>query len=326
MTANGNSRQVKRAYPPGIHAPTVTFFLPDGDRQEIDWATQEKHLEYLVKSGVHGIVVAGSSGESATLSLAERGQLVKKTREIADRNGRTDLAVTVGCLAGSTRDILDQVTEGHRNGADFALVLVPSVFHWSMTKPAIVDFFTEVSDRSPIPIAIYNFPNLLSGLDVDCDMLETLGKHENMAAVKLTCGNISKMTRVSTLFEPSEFAAVSGQSDLLVAALAAGGAGCISGVVNLFPRVLVEIYNLYRAGNIDAATELQKKVSQPEWGISTSDVSGMKWIIATSRGYPEASAECRRPFPKFSDPEKRERVTRLVAPLIPVEEKLALRG
>lgn len=106
-----------------------------------------------------------------------------------------------------------------------------------MTKPAIVDFFTEVSDRSPIPIAIYNFPNLLSGLDVDCDMLETLGKHENMAAVKLTCGNISKMTRVSTLFDPREFAAVSGQSDLLVAALAAGGAGCISGVVNLFPRV-----------------------------------------------------------------------------------------
>lgn len=54
MTANGNSRQAKRAYPPGIHAPTVTFFLPDGDRQEVDWTTQEQHLEYLVKSGVHG--------------------------------------------------------------------------------------------------------------------------------------------------------------------------------------------------------------------------------------------------------------------------------
>lgn len=52
----------------------------------------------------------------------------------------------------------------------------------------------------------------------------------------------------------------------------------------------------------------------------------MKWIIATSRGYPEASAECRRPFPKFSDPAKRERVTRLVAPLLPVEEKLSLRS
>lgn len=43
-----------KAYPPGLHAPSVTFFLPDGDRQEIDWATQEKHLDYLTKSGVHG--------------------------------------------------------------------------------------------------------------------------------------------------------------------------------------------------------------------------------------------------------------------------------
>ena len=43
-----------KSYPPGLHAPSVTFFLPDGDRQEIDWATQEKHLDYLTKSGVHG--------------------------------------------------------------------------------------------------------------------------------------------------------------------------------------------------------------------------------------------------------------------------------
>lgn len=182
-------------------------------------------------------MLAGSSGESCALSLAERGQLVKKAKDLAVANGRPEVAITVGCLAGSTRDILDQVNEGAKNGADFALVLVPSVFHWSMTKPAIVDFFTDICDRSPIPIVIYNFPGLCSGLDCDSDMLETLGRHPNMAAVKLTCGNISKMNRVATQFDPSEFAAISGQSDLLVAALAAGGAGCISGVVNLFPRV-----------------------------------------------------------------------------------------
>ena len=44
----------KRSHLLGVHAPTVTFFLPDGDRQEIDWATQDAHLEFLVKSGVHG--------------------------------------------------------------------------------------------------------------------------------------------------------------------------------------------------------------------------------------------------------------------------------
>ena len=63
-------------------------------------------------------------------------------------------------------------------------------------------------------------------------------------------------------------------------------------------------------------------VSQPEWGISTSDVNGMKWIIAKEHGYPEASRDCRRPFPKFADAEKRARVVRLVAPLLPIEEQL----
>jgi dihydrodipicolinate synthase/N-acetylneuraminate lyase len=85
---------------------------------------------------------------------------------------------------------------------------------------------------------------------------------------------------------------------------------------------MVEIYDLYMAGKMAEASALQKKLVLPEWGIGTSDVSGMKWIIAKERGYPLSSAHCRRPFPKFSDKEKQERVVRLVAPLLPVEEEL----
>ena len=182
-------------------------------------------------------MVAGSSGESCALTLAEKGQLVKQTRDVAKANKRPDLPITVGCWGGCTRDIIDQTVKGHENGADFALVLVPSVFHWSMTKKAITDFFLDVGDNSPIPIIIYNFPNLLSGLDVDTDMLQTLAAHPNISAVKLTCGNISKMSGVGSQESPSKFAALSGQSDLIVSALVAGAIGCISGVVNLFPKV-----------------------------------------------------------------------------------------
>lgn len=51
---SSQSNKRNKPYPPGIHAPTVTFFLEDGSRQEIDWTTQEAHLEFLVESGVHG--------------------------------------------------------------------------------------------------------------------------------------------------------------------------------------------------------------------------------------------------------------------------------
>ena len=85
----------------------------------------------------------------------------------------------------------------------------------------------------------------------------------------------------------------------------------------------MEIYNLFMNGQVSAATELQKKLVKPEWGISTGDVNGMKWIVVNKRSYPDTSAHCRRPFPKFEDPEKRARVVRLVTPLVPVEEHLS---
>lgn len=189
------------------------------------------------------VVIAGSSGESCTLSQDEKAQLVRKTREIAQAKGKDSFAVTIGCLGGSTRDIVQQTLVGHQNGADFALVLVPSTFHWAMTKQAIVAFFQEVADRSPIPVMIYNFPNLLSGLDVDSDMLDTLGAHPNICGVKLTCGGIAKVTRVAAAFPPSQFGAVSGMSDWLVPALSVGAIGCISGVANVFPRVRIYLYS-----------------------------------------------------------------------------------
>lgn len=57
-----------KAFPPGLHAPSVTFFLPDGDRQEIDWETQERHLDYLVKSGVHGSTHPSRRTKNVTLA------------------------------------------------------------------------------------------------------------------------------------------------------------------------------------------------------------------------------------------------------------------
>lgn len=171
--------------------------------------------------------------------MTEKGLLVKKARELANAQGKTDFPITLGILAGCTRDILAQIEEGHKNGADFALVLVPAVFHWSMTSDAVVEFFQEVGDRSPLPIVIYNFPNLLSGIDVDSFMLETLGAHPNIYAIKLTCGSIGKATRVAAQFGPTEFVSVSGMSDWLVAAFTAGSTGCISGVANIFPRARI---------------------------------------------------------------------------------------
>jgi 4-hydroxy-2-oxoglutarate aldolase len=183
------------------------------------------------------VVIAGTNGEAATLTSSEKTQLVQTARKIARRLGRPKLPIVLGCGAGCTRDVIDQTVEAKLAGADAALILVPSYFHFAMVPSAIIAFFSEVADASPIPIIIYNYPSVVSGLDVNSEMLEILGRHKNIVGVKLTCGGIAKVSRVAATFDTSEFCALAGQSDWLVPALAAGGTGCITGVANLFPKV-----------------------------------------------------------------------------------------
>lgn len=171
-------------------------------------------------------------------------ELVRRTRQIAESVGRPELPITVGCNGGCTLAAVEETQAAKAAGADYALVLVPSYFHFAMDDNAINQFFLEVADKSPIPIVIYNFPGVVSGLDVNSEMLDVLGDHPNIVGVKLTCGGIAKVARASAKFgafggeqENGTFRALAGQSDWLVPALAAGGAGCITGVANLYPRV-----------------------------------------------------------------------------------------
>jgi dihydrodipicolinate synthase/N-acetylneuraminate lyase len=183
------------------------------------------------------VVIAGTNGEAVTLSHAEKADLVRLTRELATEHGRADLPITLGCGGATTQAVIAETHLAAEAGADFALVLVPSYFHFAMNQDAIVTFFEELADASPVPIVIYNFPGVVAGLDVNSEMLSKLGKHQNIVGVKLTCGGIAKVARIRAEFDPKDFCALAGQSDWLVPALSTGGTGVITGVANLFPKV-----------------------------------------------------------------------------------------
>jgi hypothetical protein len=156
-----------KSFPPGIHVPSLTWFGNDAS-QEIDWDVQNQHMEILVKSGLHGskysrsaatksivansnfatVVLAGTNREAVALTSEEKARLVRTTREIAAKAGRPDLAVTMGCGGQCTRDVIAETKLAKEAGADFALVLVPSYFHFAMNEDAILSFFEEVGSLS----------------------------------------------------------------------------------------------------------------------------------------------------------------------------------
>lgn len=90
------------------------------------------------------VVIAGTNGEAVTLTAEEKIKLVKTTREIAVQVGRPDVTITLGCGGQCTRDVIAETKLAKEAGADFALVLVPSYFHFAMGSDAIVSFFEEV--------------------------------------------------------------------------------------------------------------------------------------------------------------------------------------
>lgn len=182
---NGSlSNGSRKAYPPGIHVPSLTFF-DSSPRQEIDWDTQRKHITFLVTSRVHGIVLAGTNGEAVTLTRQEKIRLTTLTREVAREDGRSDLPITVGTNpSGSTRDVIDDCVAAKEADADYMLVLVPAFFHFAMSKDAICEFFEEVADQSPLPLLLYNFPGVAAGLNLDSPMLDRLARHQNIVGVK----------------------------------------------------------------------------------------------------------------------------------------------
>ena len=158
-----------KSFPPGVHVPSLTWFRDTRD-QEIDWDVQRKHLSFLIESGLHGsmfttmapfhcagtdgiqlVVIAGTNGEAVTLSSSEKAQLVETTRELAIELGRPDLTIILGCGGGSTQQVIAEARLAKESGADYALVLVPSYFHFAMNEDAIVTFFEEV--RSPLSIS-----------------------------------------------------------------------------------------------------------------------------------------------------------------------------
>ncbi|CAK7236039.1 hypothetical protein SBRCBS47491_009500 [Sporothrix bragantina] len=315
MTAAG------KPFPPGIHAPCLTWFGDDAT-QEIDWELQEKHIEFIISSGVHGIILAGTNGEAVTLTVAEKEKLVRTTVEVAKRLDRPEVTITMGCGGQSTREVIAETRRAKEAGAEFALVLVPSYFHFAMTDAAIVAFFQELADASPVPIVIYNFPTVAAGLDCNTDVLSQLGRHPNIVGVKLTCGGIAKVSRIAAEFSPSEFSAVAGQSDWLVPALTVGGTGAVTGVGNLYPKFCLQMYDLYKAGKTKEAEAAQLRLAQMEWGFAKGGINGTKWSVGKFLGYAPEKRHCRRPYPPFADVAKQEWISKVVETLLADEKKL----
>ncbi|KAK8034154.1 dihydrodipicolinate synthase [Apiospora rasikravindrae] len=260
---------------PGIWVPAVTLFDPDTD--ELLPKDQSKYYRYLASTGLTGLVILGTNAETFLLTREERQQLVRLAREAVG----PDFPLLVGISGHSTRQVLEFIDDAVQAGANYGLLLPPAYFGKATTPAVIEGFFDEVAEKSPLPIVIYNFPGVCHGIDLDSDTIARLAQRhpQKIVGVKLTCGSVAKVTRLAAVLPAEKFATFGGQSDFLLGGLASGSSGCICAFGNVFPRVVVEIYRLWKAGKHAEALALQQKQSLAEQPCK-SGIASVKYAAA----------------------------------------------
>ncbi|EPQ58331.1 aldolase [Gloeophyllum trabeum ATCC 11539] len=303
MAPNGINgvHQPVRPLKPGIYAPIPTFFLPDSE--DLDVPSFEQHVVRVAKAGV-GPLLAGSMGEAHHLSHGERTTLIKAARKALDGAGLSDFPIIAGTGSGSLRETLQLCDEAAEAGADYAIVITSGYFAGALDKRALKAFYTEVAEKSPIPVMIYNFPGASGGIDIDSDLITELATEcPNLCGVKLTCGNVGKLTRVCATVSDASFSSLhprknaaapflvlGGFIDFLVPAAYANGHGAITGLANVAPHACSRLYALAEQSKADAsvlpeALRVQGIVARADYTIAKYSIAGTKYLIEKLYGY-----------------------------------------
>lgn len=295
---------LSRPLVPGVYVPTMCFF--EEQTEDLDLATIASHAVRLARAGVTGLATQGSNGEAVHLTHKERSLVTATTRKALNDAGFSSMPVIVGCGTQSVRETVELCVEAWEAGGDYALVLPPAYYSplFAPSSGTIFEFFHAVADASPIPIIIYNFPGAVGGLDLSSDVITKLAEHPNIVGVKLTCGNTGKLARVAAATKKlsrnhnpqrPEFLVLAGSADFTIQSLVAGGHGILAGLANIAPKTCIKTVDLFKAGNVVEAQQMQEVVAAGDWAAIQNGVVGTKEGLRVWSGY---GGCCRSPLPK----------------------------
>lgn len=236
---------MKRPFFTGLCTALVTPFA-DG---RINYEMLEKLIEKQIDAGTEAIVLAGTTGESPTLSREEKLELFAHAVRIAA--GRCRIIAGTGSNCTKTAQELSRAAE--QTGVDGLLVVTP--YYNKATQPGLVKHYTAVCDAVSIPVIAYNVPSR-TGVDIGVDTCRALAEIPNLAGIKEASGDLSKVSRI---LARTELPVWSGNDDQTVPVMALGGAGVISVTSNVIPAGMHELTRAALDGDYPKAAALQRR-------------------------------------------------------------------
>ena len=215
----------------------------------VDYDALARLIDFQLESGIHALLAVGTTGESATLSAAERKEVIRFTVRRVD--GR--VPVLAGTGTNDTAHVLEYTRSACGDGADAVLVVTP--YYNKATQGGLIAHYTAVADASEKPVILYNVPSR-TGCNILPATYLRLSEHENIQAIKEANGNISAIVETMAL-AGDKLDLYSGNDDEVVPILSMGGLGVISVLSNVLPRQTVEMCDKFFAGDVAGAAKMQ---------------------------------------------------------------------
>jgi 4-hydroxy-tetrahydrodipicolinate synthase len=237
----------------GTYVAMVTPFTQD---KEIDEEGFRSNINYLIDQGVDGLVGAGTTGESATLTHDEHQKVIEILVDEVD--GRVQTVAGTG--SNSTSEAISLTKFSADAGVDAALLITP--YYNKPQQHALVNHYSTVAGACDIPIIAYNVPSR-TGSDIAVETVVELAKIEGVDALKEASGSVDKVSDIYRALcregLEDDLDILSGEDSLTLPLMAVGATGVISASANIDPRTMVQMVNCILDGDYDKALELHYK-------------------------------------------------------------------
>lgn len=227
----------------------VTPFNAEG---EVDKQRTEVLIDHLIAHGSDGLIVTGTTGESPTLTLAEKISIYKTVVNHA----KGKIPIIAGTGTNNTQESIELTKEAERIGVDGIMLVVP--YYNKPSQRGLYEHFKQIAQSTSLPIMLYNIPGR-SAVNMEVETIVELAKIDNIVSLKDATGNLQAMTQIISR-APDAFTVYSGDDQLTLPVLSIGGYGVVSVSSHVIGEPMQQMINHYLTGDVEKAAHIHQQL------------------------------------------------------------------
>src|SRR5438309_2303909 len=235
----------------GIIPPVAT---PMQANEDLDLPRLKWFIDHLIANGVHGIFVLGTNSEFYALDEKEKQQVIATAVEHV--HGR--VPVYAGTGAETTREAVRLTQMAEKERVDGVSIITP--YFISPSQQEIYDHYRRIAEHTKLPVVLYNNPSTCGGVKIDVDTVARLAEIPNILGIKDSSGDLQNTNEYLRVV-PDRFSVLQGRDTLIFPSLLFGARGAVPATANIAPAILVEIYEAFRRGDLEASKAAQLRLN-----------------------------------------------------------------